>query len=222
MNIEWKISEKPVDFEFAFAEMEKRVNQIITNQAEQLIWILEHPPVYTAGISAKSSDLIRNVPLIKTNRGGKITYHGPGIKIVYVLLDLKKFFSDSPPSVSEFVIFLENWIITILADLGIKSFTAPGRIGVWTNQNGSEKKIASLGIKLRKWISYHGFALNINCDLSAFNAIIPCGIKEFGVTSVEGILGDTVDDKKIYKLIREKFYHTLESFLSQKNPLSSS
>lgn len=191
-EIEWLESKAPIDFEAALNFMQTRVEQIINSQAKQLIWILEHPEIYTAGISAKDSDLLvkTQIPIFKTNRGGKYTYHGPGIKIIYLMLDLKKFFYPNPPDIAKFIQFLENWIIATLAQINIKGEIKKDRVGIWVNHQGQEKKIAAIGIKIKKWVSYHGIAINIDPDLAKFDNIIPCGIKEYGVTSVKGVLGE--------------------------------
>lgn len=182
--------------------MQQRVEEIIVGKAPSMIWILEHHPVYTAGISAKDEDFLAksDVPVFKTNRGGKYTYHCPGMKIIYVMLDLKKFFAPEKPDVARFVEFLENWVIEILQEFGIKGEIKKGRVGIWVEQNGSEKKIAALGIKIKKWVSYHGIAINVNPDLSGFSNIIPCGIKEFGVTSIAEILGN----KKTEEILKNR------------------
>ena len=206
-NIEWRISKEPVHFEEALEFMQQRVEKIIAGTAPEMIWILEHHPVYTAGISAKDEDFIgkTDIPIFKTNRGGKYTFHAPGMKIIYVMLDLKKFFAPEKPDVARFVEFLESWVIAILADLGIKGEIKKGRVGIWVETKNGEKKIAALGIKIKKWVSYHGIAININPDLAGFANIIPCGIKEFGVTSVEEILGKVVDEGRIEQLIENRF-----------------
>lgn len=211
-DIEWKISKSPVHFEEALDFMQRRVDEIIASKARQMIWILEHHPVYTAGISAKESDLLvkNDVPVFKTNRGGKYTYHAPGMKIIYVMLDLKKFFAPEKPDVACFVEFLENWVISILQEFGIKGEIKKGRVGIWVEQNGSEKKVAAIGIKIKKWVSYHGIAINLNPDLAGFNNIIPCGIKEFGVTSIAEILSkkkieEILCEKKIEEIFEQKF-----------------
>lgn len=193
-NIEWRVSREPVHFADALQFMQKRVDEIIAGIAPQMIWILEHHPVYTAGISARDEDLLvkSNIPVFRTNRGGKYTYHAPGMKIIYVMLDLKKFFAPEKPDVARFVEFLENWVIRILAEFGIKGEIRKGRVGIWVATASGEKKIAALGIRLKKWVSYHGIAINIDCDLSAFQNIVPCGIREFGVTSMKE-LGVKVD-----------------------------
>ena len=206
-NIEWRFSKELVHFEDALAFMQKRVEEIIAETAPQMIWTLEHPAVYTAGISAKESDMLNktDIPIFQTNRGGKYTYHCPGMKIIYVMLDLKKFFAPQKPDVARFVEFLENWVIEILAEFGIKGEIKKGRVGIWVvDENGVEKKIAALGIKIKKWVSYHGIAINLNPDLTGFDNIIPCGIKEFGVTTMKEILGE-IDEKKFNDLVQKKF-----------------
>lgn len=206
-NIEWRISKELVHFEEALSFMQNRVEEIISGKAPPMIWMLEHHPVYTAGISAKEEDMLvkTEVPIFQTNRGGKYTYHCPGMKIIYVMLDLKKFFEPEKPDVACFVEFLENWVIEILAEFGIKGEIKKGRVGIWvTDENGAEKKIAALGIKIKKWVSYHGIAINISPDLAGFNNIVPCGIREFGVTTMEEILGK-IDEKKFDELVRKKF-----------------
>ncbi|MDX2082569.1 MAG: lipoyl(octanoyl) transferase LipB, partial [Rickettsiales bacterium] len=211
-NIEWRVSKEPVHFEDALSFMQNRVEEIIAGTKPQLIWLLEHHPVYTAGISAKDSDLLvkTDIPIFQTNRGGKYTYHAPGMKIIYVMLDLKKFFAPQKPDVARFVEFLENWIISILADFGIKGEIKKGRVGIWVvdknaKEEKSEKKIAAIGIKLKKWVSYHGIAINVSPDLSGFDNIIPCGIKEFGITSIAEVLGQVIDQKNFDKIVQEKF-----------------
>ncbi len=206
-NIEWRISKELVHFEEALSFMQNRVEEIIAGKALPMIWMLEHHPVYTAGVSAKEEDMLvkTEVPIFQTNRGGKYTYHCPGMKIIYVMLDLKKFFEPEKPDVARFVEFLENWVIEILAEFGIKGEIKKGRVGIWvSDEKGAEKKIAALGIKIKKWVSYHGIAINISPDLAGFNNIVPCGIREFGVTTMEEILGK-IDEKKFEELVRKKF-----------------
>lgn len=208
-NIEWLTSKELVHFEDALKFMQERVEKIIDGSADQLIWTLEHHAVYTAGVSAKDSDLLvrTDVPVFKTNRGGKYTYHGPNMKIIYVLLDIKKFFAPNSPDISRFVEFLENWVIAILAEFGVKGEIKKGRVGIWVETKDGEKKIAAIGIKLKKWVSYHGIAININPDLTAFQNIVPCGIKEFGVTSLKELKVDL--RKNFEELVQEKFFEVL-------------
>ena len=206
-DLEWLISQQPVHFADALNFMQTQVEEIISGTKPQKIWLLEHFPVYTAGISAKESDMLNktDVPIFQTNRGGKYTYNAPGMKIIYVMLDLKKIFAPQKPDVARFVEFLENWIIAILAEFKIKGEIKKGRVGIWVlDKNGEEKKIAAIGIKLKKWVSYHGIAINLNPDLTGFNNIIPCGIKEFGVTSIAEILGE-FNAKNFDKIVRQKF-----------------
>jgi len=206
-DVEWRVSKELVHFEDALNFMQKRVEEIIAGTSPGLIWILEHHPVYTAGVSAQDADLLAktDIPIFQTNRGGKYTFHAPGMKIIYVMLDLKKFFAPEKPDVARFVEFLENWVISILAEFGIEGQIKKGRVGIWVvDKNGQEKKIAAIGIKLKKWVSYHGIAININPDLAGFNNIVPCGIKEFGVTSMAEILGK-FDAKNFDEIVRRKF-----------------
>ncbi len=204
-NIEFKISEELVHFEDALEFMQQRVEGVIAGKEKQLIWLLEHYPVYTAGVSAKAEDLLNKttIPVFNTNRGGKYTYHCPGMKIIYVILDLKEFFSPNKPDVALFVEFLENWVIKVLQECGIKGEIKKGRVGIWVETAQGEKKIAAIGIKLKKWVSYHGIAINVDCDLGGFDNIVPCGIKEFGVTSIAEILGNKKNN--LEKIIIEKF-----------------
>jgi len=198
-NLEWQFSNNLVDYDEALEFMTSRVDKIINQQAKSLIWVLEHPALYTAGVSAKPEDLlnITDQKIYQTNRGGKYTYHCPGMKIIYVMLDLKKFFYPNPPDVAKFINFLELWIINLLSYYQIAGKIHKDRVGIWVETKKgdplSEKKISAIGIKLKKWVSYHGIALNIDCDLSGFQRIIPCGIKDYGVTSFAD-LGKKIDD----------------------------
>ena len=199
-DVEWRVSKELVHFEDALDFMQKRVEEIIAGTSPGLIWILEHHPVYTAGVSAQDADLLAktDIPIFKTNRGGKYTYHCPGMKIIYVMLDLKKFFAPEAPDVARFVEFLENWVIKILADFGIKAGLKKGMVGIWVG----DKKVAALGIKLKKWVSYHGIAINIDPDMAGFRNIVPCGIKEFGVTSMREILDEKIDEEKFLNSVK--------------------
>jgi len=190
--MEWKISKQPVDYTDAVQFMEERVNAIIAGQAGELIWLLEHNPLYTAGSSAKESDLLeKRFPVYQSNRGGQYTYHGTGQRIIYVMLDLRKRGQD----IKLFVKNLENWIIATLAEFGIKGEIRENRVGVWVANAKSEEKIAAIGIRVRKWVTYHGISVNISPDLSHYLGIIPCGINEFGVTSFAKLgLGTTMQE----------------------------
>lgn len=206
-KIEWKITPGLTDYTKAVEFMEERVRLIQENKAPQLIWLVEHPPLYTAGVSARDADLLSNkFPVYKTNRGGKHTYHGPGMRIIYVMLDLKKVFAPQNPDVAEFVKMLENWVINVLARLGIKGEIRKDRVGIWVmDENGNENKIAALGIKIKKWVSYHGIAINIAPDLMHFQGIVPCGISEFGVTSLAK-LNNSISSNEFDQLLEEEFY----------------
>jgi lipoyl(octanoyl) transferase len=179
-QIEWRLEDRPVDYPAAVAFMEARVAEISAGHAPELIWLLEHPPIYTAGTSARDEDLIdANFPVYRSGRGGQFTYHGPGQRVAYVMLDIKRRGSD----VRRFVFDLEEWIIRALGKLGIKGERRQGRIGIWVARGTREDKIAALGIRLRRFVSYHGIAINVSPDLTHFRGIVPCGIREHGVTS---------------------------------------
>lgn len=204
--VDIRISKDPVDYVEAIAFMEKKVTQILLGLENECIWFLEHPPLYTKGTSAKEKDLLNpNVfPVYEANRGGQFTYHGPGQRVIYVMLHLKNYAQD----VRRFVQFLENWIIVALQKIGIQSFVVPNRIGVWVKtKEGKEEKIAAIGIRLRKWVSYHGISLNINPNLEHFKAIVPCGIKDYGVASIAS-LGHAFSMQDMDKIIIDLF-HTL-------------
>jgi lipoyl(octanoyl) transferase len=193
-SLEWKISDEQVSYPDALALMEERVRMIRAGEADELVWLLEHPPLYTAGTSAKPSDLVDpdRFPVYDAGRGGEYTYHGPGQRVVYFLLDLKKRGKD----VRKFVYNLEEVIIQTLATFGIESERKDGRVGVWVNQpDGSEEKIAAIGVRVRQWVTYHGIAINLEPDLEHFKGIVPCGISEHGVTSMAAMgLPVTMDD----------------------------
>lgn len=203
MTIEWKISTKPIDYQEALKFMEARIAQIHQEKASELVWFLEHPPIYTGGSSAESEDLINdlNLPVYHSGRGGQYTYHGPGQRVVYLMLNLRKRGEDLRKYVSD----LENWIIASLAEIGLLSEKREGRIGIWTiDKNNKEAKIAAIGIRVRKWITYHGIAINVKPNLEHYNGIIPCGIKEFGVTSLDE-LGYDMPYKKLDSILKSKF-----------------
>lgn len=176
----------PVGYAKAVDDMEARVSAISSESAHEMIWFLEHDALYTAGTSAKEEDLVDpdRFPVFKAGRGGQYTYHGPGQRVVYLMLDLKKRGRD----VRAFVCALEDWIIETLAEFGIKGGRRDGRIGVWvTKPDGSDAKIAALGVRIRRWVSFHGISINLDPDLSHFSGIVPCGITEHGVTSIKDL-----------------------------------
>lgn len=181
--VEWRRSEAPVPYREALAQQEARNAAIAAGEAAELVWLLEHPPVYTAGTSAPPGELLDpRFEVVETGRGGRYTYHGPGQRVGYVLLDLTKRGRD----VRCFVHALEGWVIATLADFGVDSWRADGRIGIWTrDSDGREAKIGAIGVRIRRWVTMHGFAVNLAPDLAHFGGIVPCGIADFGVTSLE-------------------------------------
>ena len=184
--VEWAVSKGYVDYAAAEAFMEARVAAIAAGEANEMVWLLEHPPLYTAGVSAKDDDLLDagRFPVHRTGRGGQFTYHGPGQRVAYVMLDLSRRGKD----VRCFVRGLELWLIGALDTFGVKADIRPGRVGVWVERKGAgwsrEDKIAAIGVKVRKWVSFHGISLNVEPDLDHFGGIVPCGIQEHGVTSL--------------------------------------
>lgn len=189
-SIEWRRSARPVPYREALAAQEARNAALAAGEdVRELVWLLEHPPVYTAGTSADVAELVDpRFDVVETGRGGRYTYHGPGQRVTYVLLDLKKRSKD----VRQFVHALEGWVIATLADFGVEAFAVPERVGIWTlDVDGREAKIGAIGVRVRRWVTMHGFAVNLSPDLSHFGGIVPCGIAEYGVTSMER-LGKTV------------------------------
>ncbi|NNC72587.1 MAG: lipoyl(octanoyl) transferase LipB [Sphingomonadaceae bacterium] len=182
-DIEWRVSPALTEYPAALSEMESRAAAIRAGEARELIWLLEHPPLYTAGTSAADEELLapERFPVFAAGRGGRYTYHGPGQRIVYVLLDLDKRGRD----VRCFVHSIEGWVIASLTRLGVDSRRAEGRIGIWTDDGDTEAKIAAIGVRIHKWVSFHGFAVNAAPDLAHFEGIVPCGIAEYPVTSLE-------------------------------------
>jgi len=181
--LEWRISDQLISYPDALSEMEQRVQAIRAGTAGELVWLLEHPPLYTAGTSAKPADLVDpdRFPVYDAGRGGQYTYHGPGQRVGYFLLDLKKRGRD----VRQFVYSLEEVIIRTLAAFGVTAERRAGRVGVWvTREDGREEKVAAIGVRVRQWVTYHGISINVEPDLSHFEGIIPCGIAEHGVTSM--------------------------------------
>mgnify|MGYP001421428625 CR=1 FL=1 len=191
MNIEIKKSQKPVKYDDAISLMEKRLKKIDQNESNDLIWILEHDDIYTAGTSYKEEEILdKSIKILKTNRGGKITYHGPGQLICYFVIDLKKIKKD----IRKLISIIEKTIIETLKYYRINSFPDKDNIGIWYNDNKQIKKIAAIGVRVSKWIAYHGFAININNDLEKYKAIIPCGIQDKGVTNLKSIKDQNYQD----------------------------
>ena len=182
---EWRVSTGLVAYPEALAAMEARAAAIRAGEAPELVWLLEHPPLFTAGTSAAPAELTNptGFPVYQAGRGGRFTYHGPGQRVGYLMLDLDRRGRD----IRHFVHSLEGWLIAALADLGVAARREPGRIGLWVGHGASEAKIAAIGIRIRRWVTLHGFSINVSPDLSHFGGIIPCGISEYGVTSLDDL-----------------------------------
>ena len=206
MNIEIKKSKNPVKYEDALKFMENRLSEVNEKKSKELIWILKHEEIYTAGTSYKENEIIdKSIKILKTNRGGKITYHGPGQLICYFVLDLKKRKKD----VRKFISIIEKTIIDTLKFYNIETFADKDNIGIWYKNNSNIKKVAAIGVRVSKWIAYHGFAININNDLEKYKTIIPCGIKDKGVTNLTQINDQDYNDLE-NKIIKE-FISNLQS-----------
>lgn len=192
--VAWETSQQLVPYPDALARMEARVAGIVAGQASEFVWLLEHPPLYTAGTSADPAELLdpHALPVYPSGRGGRYTYHGPGQRIAYVMADLRQRGRD----VRAYVQGLEAWVIRSLADLGVRGERREGRIGIWVaNSAGGEAKIAAVGVRVRHWVTFHGIAINVNPDLRGFAGIVPCGIREHGVTSLAALgLAATMSD----------------------------
>ena len=185
-TIEWKQGDGPVEYPDALSFMEARVNAISAGSAAECVWLLEHPPLYTGGTSAKPSDLLNpNFPVFETGRGGEYTYHGPGQRVGYVMLNLKE--RQLEPDLKKYVWQLEEWIIRALAALGVKGERREGRVGIWVVHDNTESKIAAIGVRVRHWVTFHGIGINVDPDLSHYAGIVPCGIKGYGVTSLAAL-----------------------------------
>ena len=205
--VEWLISDAPVPYPEALAAMEARAADIAAHQAAELVWLLEHPPLYTSGTSGKAADLLDpRFPMFATGRGGQITYHGPGQRVAYVMLDLKR----RRPDVRAYVAGLEEWIIRTLAAFNVRGERREDRVGVWVSRpdkgEGFEDKIAAIGVRLKRWVSFHGISINVEPDLTHFDAIIPCGVADprYGVTSLVD-LGHPVSMADVDIALRQAF-----------------
>ena len=204
-GIDWRVSDRAIDYEPAVDEMEARVAAIRAGTAPELVWLLEHPPLYTAGTSAKEGDLLApdRFPVHRTGRGGQYTYHGPGQRVGYVMLDLEQRGRDVRRHVHD----LEAWLIGTLAAFGVKGERRPGRVGIWVARGaGREDKIAAIGVRVRRWVTYHGVSLNLDPDLEHFAGIVPCGIASegLGVTSLHA-LGHTASMAELDAALAENF-----------------
>ena len=203
MNIEVKNTVKPIDYLKSIKLLEERVYDVSVGKKDELLWLIEHDSVYTAGTSSNNEDLLnKKLKVIKTNRGGKHTYHGPGQKVVYFVMDLNKRGKD----IRKFITKIENCIIDVLSEYNIRSYADKENIGIWVNDNDKIVKVAAIGIKVKKWIAYHGFALNVCNDLSRFKKIIPCGIMDKNVTNLNKL--GISNYKNIEKIIVKSFLNT--------------
>jgi lipoyl(octanoyl) transferase len=201
-GVEWLESRAYVDYPTAVRFMERRVEAIIGGRAPEAIWLLQHPPIYTCGTSARDHELLdqQRLPVYRAGRGGRITYHGPGQRVGYVMLDLRRRDAD----VRRFVARVEDWVIVALGALGVRAKRYPGKIGIWVGDEGREAKIGAIGIRIRRWVSFHGFALNVAPDLSHFAGIVPCGLLGSQVTSLQR-LGVTVTMQEVDTVLRATF-----------------
>ena len=200
--MEIKISKKPIDYKKAMLSLDKRVDEVYMNKNQDLLWLLKHPNLYTGGISAPDNELIdkNKFPVFKTNRGGKWTFHGDGQKVVYFVMNLNK----RDKAIRGFVNKIEDTIIPTLNELDIKSFKDKNNIGIWVKQNNLEQKIAAIGIKVKKWIAYHGFSININVNKSNYEGIVPCGIKKKGIANISDFKNN-VDEEILDNIIIKNF-----------------
>ena len=206
MNFEIKKSKNPINYKDAIEYMEKRLIDLNQNNSKNLIWTLEHEDIYTAGTSFRENEILnKSIKVIKTNRGGKITYHGPGQLICYFVIDLKKRKKD----IRKFVSIIEKTIIDTIKFYNIETFADKNNIGIWYNDNSNIKKVAAIGIRVSKWIAYHGFSININNDLEKYKSIIPCGVKDKGITNLNIIKNQNY--KKFEDILIENFISNLEN-----------
>ena len=211
-RIEWLSSRQPVPYEDAVARMEERVAAIREGRAPEAVWLLEHPALYTAGTSADPADLLDPdyLPVHRSGRGGQFTYHGPGQRVAYVMLDLQQRGRD----IRAYVGGLERWLIATLTHFGVRGERREGRVGIWVSREdgsvGSDDKIAAIGVRIRRWVSYHGVALNVDPDLAHFAGIVPCGVKDHGVTSLAA-LGIDTPMSEVDAVLRQTFLNTFSA-----------
>ncbi len=202
VDIEWLADRAPVAYEAAIQRMEARVAAIRSGTAPECVWLLEHPPLYTAGTSAQDGDLLDpRFPVFKTGRGGQYTYHGPGQRVAYVMLDLKK--RQQAPDIKKYVWQLEEWIIRTLAAFGIQGRRIEGRVGIWVDGPSGAAKIAAIGVRVRHWVTYHGISINVDPDLGHFGGIVPCGIGDAGVTSMREMLKENIELNQLDKAFQD-------------------
>lgn len=207
LKVSWQSEDRPVPYDRALAFMEAKIGLIREKAEQEHVWLLEHPPVYTAGTSAEAKDLLNpRFPVYTAGRGGQYTYHGPGQRVAYVMLDLQK----RTPDLKAYIYNLEEWVIRALGDFGVRGERREGRVGIWVDmkpyghKKGTEKKIAAIGVRVRKWVTFHGVSLNVNPDLSHYEGIVPCGIMEHGVTSLAD-LGIKASMQDVDKALRSNW-----------------
>ena len=212
-EIEWRVSEGQVPYLDALSQMEVRAAAVRAGTANELVWLLEHPPLFTAGTSADPAELFNPMgfPVFEAGRGGRYTYHGPGQRVGYLILDLEKRGKD----IRCFVHALEGWMIAALGELGVEARREPGRIGIWTGHGPTEAKIGAIGVRVRRWVTMHGFSINVAPDLTHFGGIVPCGIAEYGVTSLERLGLDPS-----MKLLDEALNRSFPAFLNSLTNIS--
>jgi lipoyl(octanoyl) transferase len=212
-EIEWRVSHGQVPYKDSLGEMEARAAAVRAGEASELVWLLEHPPLFTAGTSADPAELFNPLgfPVFEAGRGGRYTYHGPGQRVGYLVLDLEKRGRD----IRCFVHSLEGWMIDALADLGVAARREPGRIGIWTGEGPAEAKIGAIGVRVKRWVTLHGFSINVAPDLSHFGGIVPCGIADYGVTSLSA-LGLDPGMKPLDQALKRRF----PSFLNALSDIS--
>jgi lipoyl(octanoyl) transferase len=205
-DIEWRVSDAPVAYADSLAFMERRAAAIRAGSERECVWLLEHPPLFTAGTSADPAELMNpmDLPVFEAGRGGRYTYHGPGQRVGYVMLDLDRRGKD----IRCFVHCLEQWMIDALARFGVNAHRSEGRIGIWVGDGADEAKIGALGVRVKRWVTLHGFAINVDPDLGHFGGIVPCGISEFGVTSLAA-LGKQTPMAVVDMALRQGFRHFL-------------
>jgi len=200
--LQWISQDDPVEYIDALKWMKARVKALQNKEASECVWLLEHPSLYTAGTSGQEKDILQSakLPIYKTDRGGQITYHGPGQRIAYVILDLNSRYQD----IRRYIYGLEEWIIKALIHFRIKGERRPGRVGIWVQKNDIDHKIAALGVRVQQWVTSHGIALNVHPDLSFYNDIIPCGLRQYGITSFKD-LGLSVTLEEVDNVLKDTF-----------------
>ena len=219
-KIDYYKNSEPIEYLTAINKMDEIVDNIINGKTNEVLWFLEHPSVYTAGTSSKEKDLLNNelFPIIQTGRGGQYTYHGPGQRVVYIMINLAYYRKD----IRQYVRYLEKWLINSLFRFGINAKTHCGRIGIWVDEKKEElvqeKKIAAIGVRIRRWVSLHGISLNISPDLHNYQGIVPCGLNEYGVTSIKN-LGLSVENELIDKILIEEFEKIFKVSIEHKQEL---